>query len=236
MPEDEERHGPRPGASAPPAADRGARFRRSDTARLEALSDGVFAVALTILVLGLTDPPHRAGGLGDALAAQWPGYVGYVASFSYVGVIWLNHHQAFARIRHTDRSLAGWNLALVGVTSALAFPTSVVSDTLSESVTDDDAKVAVALYALVGGLMCAAWQRLYRFLMKRPDLMEPGVEPGYLRHGVLRSFAGLVAYAVAAVLGVFVTPLLALAVFLLAPVFYFLTTEGTPRRSTRPAG
>ncbi|MFE9252613.1 TMEM175 family protein [Streptomyces sp. NPDC007088] len=232
MPEDAQGHGPRAGAA--PVPDPGARFRRSDTARLEALSDGVFAVALTILVLDLTDPPHRDGGLGHALAAQWPGYVGYVASFSYVGVIWLNHHQAFARIRHVDRSLAGWNLALVGITSALAFPTSVVSDTLSESVTNEDAKVAVALYALVAGLMCAAWQHLYRFLSKRPDLMEPGVEPGYLRHGVLRSFAGLVAYAVAALLGVFVAPLLALAVFLLAPVFYFLTTEGMPRRGTRP--
>jgi uncharacterized membrane protein len=221
-----------PGPGAHAERDPSARFRRSDTARLEAISDGVFAVALTLLVLELTDPPHREGGLAHALLHQWPAYVGYLASFSYVGVIWLNHHQAFARIRSVDRALSGWNLALVGITSALAFPTSVVSETLSESVTSDDARTAVVLYALVAALMCTAWLVLYRFLIGRPDLMEPHVEPGYLRHGVTRSAVGVVAYALAGVLGVFVTPLVALGIFVLLPVFYFLTTEGMPRKST----
>ncbi|MDT0414831.1 TMEM175 family protein [Streptomyces sp. DSM 41982] len=222
--------GDSPGPGAHAERDPSARFRRSDTSRLEAISDGVFAVALTLLVLELNDPPHRNGGLPRALLHQWPAYVGYVASFSYVGVIWLNHHQAFARIRSVDRALSGWNLALVGITSALAFPTSVVSETLSESATGRDARTAVALYAFVAALMCTAWLVLYRFLLGRPGLMEPHVEPGYLRHGVTRSAVGVVAYVLAGLLGVFVTPLVALGVFVVLPVFYFLTTEGMPKR------
>jgi uncharacterized membrane protein len=74
-------------------------------------------------------------------------YLGYVASFSYIAVIWLNHHQAFVRIRTMDRGLHAANLFLLLTTSALAFPTVVVAKALKADVSGTDARIAVALYA-----------------------------------------------------------------------------------------
>ncbi|MEU1367702.1 TMEM175 family protein [Streptomyces sp. NPDC005803] len=213
----------------PHTARTAARFRRSDTARLEAFSDGVFAVAATILVLEIQDPAHHKGGLARALLEQWPSYVGYLASFAYVAVIWLNHHQAFARIRSVDRGLQGANLLLLFTTAALAFPTGVLSDALQESAHGADARTAVLTYALVAAAMCASWLLLYTYLRHHPSLLDPAVEASYVRHGQLRSAAGVAAYTLAGLLGWLATPPVALAVFAALPIFYFATSEGLPR-------
>ncbi|MBF9066455.1 TMEM175 family protein [Streptacidiphilus fuscans] len=208
------------------------RFTRSETARAEAFSDGVFAIAVTILVLGLANPAHRPGGLGRALLLQWPSYLGYLASFSYVAVIWLNHHQAFVRIRAMDRGLHAANLLLLLTTAALAFPTAVVSAALQSSLSGSDARVAVALYAGIAAAMCGSWIVLYSHLHRHPELLDPAVEPTYVTHGRLRSWAGAVAYLLAGVAGVVVSPAIALLVFVTLPIFYFVTSEGLPNRSS----
>ncbi|GAA3909841.1 MULTISPECIES: TMEM175 family protein [Streptomyces] len=209
------------------------RFSRSETARAETFSDGVFAIAVTILVLGITTPPHRFGGLGHALARQWPAYVGYAASFSYIATIWLNHHQAFRRIRLMDRGLHATNLFMLFLAGALAFPTSVLADALQADVSSSDARVAVGLYAVVAAAMCLSWLLLYFRLHLHPELLEPGVEPTYVRQGMLFSGIGIVVYAAFGALGVLVTPLISLAAFALVPAFYVLTSEGmTVARAT----
>ena len=72
--------------------------------RLEAFSDGVFAIAITLLVLEL-DVPHPAdGGLAHALAEQWPAYAAYVVSFLTIGIIWINHHAVMANLVAVDRT------------------------------------------------------------------------------------------------------------------------------------
>jgi uncharacterized membrane protein len=205
------------------------RFTRGDTARTEAFSDGVFAIAVTLLVLGLTDPPHRPGRLAHALLEQWPAYLGYAASFLYIAVIWLNHHQAFARIRTIDRGLHAANLLVLATTAALAFPTGVLSDALREDVTGSDARTAVVLYALIAAAMCASWTLLYLHLHRHPRHLDPHAEPDYVRHGVLRSAAGVLAYALAGCVGYFAGTVAGLAVFALAPVFYLMTSEGFRR-------
>lgn len=205
------------------------RFYRSETARAEAFSDGVFAIAATILVLGLATPPHPSGGLGHALLHQWPAYLGYLASFSYIAVIWFNHHQAFVRIRVMDRGLHAANLFLLFMTAALAFPTEAVADALQTDVAGSDARVAVALYAAVSAVLCLSWVALYLRLRHCPALLEKTVEPAYVRHGVIRSWLGALVYCLVGILGVLVTPLIALAAFVLLPGFYFLTSEGLPR-------
>ncbi|WP_181009078.1 MULTISPECIES: DUF1211 domain-containing protein [unclassified Streptomyces] len=148
-------------------------------------------------------------------------------------MIWLNH-QAFARVRRVDRGLHAANLALLGVTAALAFPTGVVSHALQEDPTGRDARTAVALYAL----MCCCWLALYGQLRRRPQLLERGVDPAYVRHGRLRSAIGVAAYAAAGVVGYAVTPVAGLAVFVVVPAFYFLTSEGFRHAApaSRPAG
>lgn len=204
------------------------RFSRSDTARAEAFSDGVFAIAVTLLMLDLTTPAHRPGGLAHALLEQWPAYLGYLASFAYVAVIWLNHHRAFMRIRSMDRGLQAANLVLLFTTAALPFPTAVASAALREDAAGPDARAAVALYAAVAAAMCLSWVVLCHYLRRRPELQAAGIEPNYLRDGSLRSWIGVCAYLVVGAAGVATNPLIALGFFIALPVFYFVTSEGFP--------
>ena len=98
-----------------------------ESARLEAFSDGVFAIAITLLVLELKVPPFDAA-LGPALLERWPSYVAFVLSFAMIGIMWLNHHRLFAYIRRVDHMLVVINgMLLLGVTF-LPFPTAVVAE------------------------------------------------------------------------------------------------------------
>ncbi|MFE9100986.1 TMEM175 family protein [Actinomadura geliboluensis] len=212
----------------------GARFVRTDTGRVEAFSDAVIAIAITILALDMRTPEHAPGQLRQALLHQWPVYLGYVISFGYIGVIWLNHHQAFTRIRTVDRGLHSANLFLLLTTAALAFPTAVLSEAMQEDVDGTDARTAVALYAVIAAAMCGSWVWIYAHLGRHPDLLNARVEPHYLRHGQFRSVAGIVGYLLGGVLGWLVVPTIALGVFLLLPVFYFVTSEGLRTPSGMP--
>lgn len=94
------------------------------TGRTEAFSDGVFAIVITLLVLDLANPHYRPGGLGAALAEQWPSYLAFGFSFVYVGVIWLNHHALFRRISRLDLGLNWINLGVLLGAVIIPFPPS----------------------------------------------------------------------------------------------------------------
>lgn len=213
------------GANTP--AERG--FRATDTGRVEAFSDAVLAIAITILALEMTSPAHPPGQLLPALLHQWPVYLGYLTSFAYLGVIWLNHHQAFTRIRTVDRGLHAANLALLFTSAALPFPTGVLAEALQENLLSADARTAVALYALIAAAMCASWVWIYLHLARHQSVLADWRESHYVRHGILRSATGLATYVLAGLLGYLVAPPIALLAFLLLPVFYFLSSEGLPR-------
>src|SRR2546423_5191916 len=96
------------------------------TARVEAFSDGVFAIAITLLVLGLR--PLGAGrGLARDLAQQWPSYAAYVVSFGTIGIIWMNHSTLFGHLRRLDRPLVVANLLLLMVVAFIPFPTEFLA-------------------------------------------------------------------------------------------------------------
>jgi uncharacterized membrane protein len=120
-------------------------MRMADTARLEAFSDGVFAIAITLLVLEIRVPAAAevagAGGLWAALAHRWPSYVGYVLSFLVIGIMWANHHALFAYIRRVDRRFIFANLLLLMGVGFLPFPTAVLAEHLAEAVTRRSAAV-----------------------------------------------------------------------------------------------
>lgn len=203
--------------------------RLAVTGRTEAFSDGVFAIVITLLILDVRAPASDPSGLLGDLLAQWPAYLGYLTSFLYVGVIWLNHHALFNRIQRIDKGLNLTNLALLLTTAFLPFPTSVLA-TATQDGDPRNISVAVALYALVAGLMCASWLLIFSYLSRHSDLLT-GVDAAFFRRERVRAWTGILGYTAAGVLG-FVAPVAAPLMLLLAlPAFYFITSHGLTRKT-----
>lgn len=198
---------------------------RRDTSRVEAFSDGVYAVAITLLVLNLVVPPHPPGGLFRELVNLWPAYVSYLASFLFVGVSWVNHHGAFKRIREVDAGLLWVNLVLLLTVVPVPFPTAVLANALRDG-NAADSKTAVALYGLTIALHAFGWLCFLQYLSRRTKLLRRTSDGTFIRIDVRRAPFGIVAYGAAAVVGYFVNPLIALGVFAVFPIFYGVTAEG----------
>ncbi|MGW4464978.1 TMEM175 family protein [Micromonospora sp. NPDC004704] len=198
---------------------------RSDTTRAEGFSDGVLAIIITLLVLDLRVPQVESGHLLSGLLAQWPAYGAYFASYVYVAVVWLNHKATFNRIRTADRGLHWANLFVLFTTALLPFPTAVVSHALQEH-NQQDQRVAVAFYALVGALVCASWLVFFHYLTRHRELLEDGVHDRLYPAERLRALIGIILYVIAGLLGYLVAPIAGLGIFLLLPVFYGVTSAG----------
>ena len=204
----------------------------TDTGRVEAFSDGVFAIVITLLVLDLHVPQHPRGQLLAALAQQWPAYLGYLASYMYVAVIWLNHHQAFKRIDRVDKGLQLANLTVLFTTALIPFPTAVLAQTFIEGIQSVDARTAVALYAGIAAVMCASWLLLYLAVADQ-RLVEGHPERHAFSRDRGRALIGMAAYTIAGVVGALAVPAIALGIFLLLPLFYAVTSEGLMRPRAR---
>src|SRR5499433_1589612 len=103
---------------------------QTETARVEAFSDGVFAIAITLLILEIKVPGAEQGRLAAALLRQWPSYVAFLLSFAYIGVMWMNHHRMFTHIRRSNDVLLLLNLCLLLGVTAVPFPTAVLAASL----------------------------------------------------------------------------------------------------------
>ena len=118
----------------------------NETARIEAFSDGVFAIAITLLILEIQVPPQTPhGGLRAAVANLWPSYLAFVASFMTIGVMWLNHHRLFTLINKNDDGLIAFNLLLLLGITWLPFPTALLAEHLQGPHTDQ--QTAALVYA-----------------------------------------------------------------------------------------
>jgi len=200
-------------------------IRLSDTDRLEAFSDGVLSITITLLVIDIVRPGYESGHLLEKLQAQWPNYIAFLASFFYVGIIWLNHRAVFSRVRYCNRSLHLANLLLLLTSALIPFPTAVLSTALQHG-SPADATVAVVLYATVGCLMCLSWLFLFHVLSLNPHLLEPHVEPTFFPQERHRALIGVALYILGGVTGWALSPMLALMCFLALPIFYAITSEG----------
>ena len=117
---------------------------RWETNRVEAFSDGVFAIAITLLVLEIKVAPSDFEHLGRALVDEWPAYLAYVTSFLTVGSVWIAHHDLFTRLRFIDPVMLRLNLLLLMAAAFLPFPTAVLAQSFHAS--DQAERVAVVFY------------------------------------------------------------------------------------------
>lgn len=158
----------RTGATAPE------RVGLSETARLETFSDGVFAIAITLLVLEIRVPPsHGALPLGVALRALWPSYLGYAISFITIGIMWVNHHSMFRHIRRADRSFLLLNVLFLLVLAFIPFPTAVLAEHLT---TANGGRTAALLFGSTYVGMALAFNLVWRYGAGRAHLLAPDVD------------------------------------------------------------
>ncbi|MGI5211912.1 TMEM175 family protein [Plantactinospora sp. CA-290183] len=198
----------------------------SETDRVKAFSDGVFAIVITLLVLELRVPEHEPGGLLHGLLQEWPAYLAFVVSFVYVGVIWLNHHALLRLVAGMTLALNWINLAVLLGAVIVPFSTSVLAAALAPGSDDRDRRVAVVLYAVAAALMSAPWMVLFGYLRRRPELLSPGVTRRYIRSQAFRPLTGLLLYGLSGLLGWFVNPVVGLVGIIVMICYHALTSEG----------
>ena len=201
------------------------------TTRLEAFSDGVFAIAITLLVLEIRLPPEteieHLGGLAAALLGLWPSYAGYAISFATVGIMWANHHEVIRLMARVDHGLMVWNLLLLMAISFTPFPTAVMAEHLPHP--GWDRNVAVAFYCGSFTLTAVFYNLLWRHAAKGRRLIHAHVSDERVRSITRAYIPGTFIYALATATATVSVPA-ALALVAGLALFYILPRRGALTR------
>lgn len=191
----------------------------SETDRLETFSDGVFAIAITLLVLEIKVPhAGQERGLVRSLVLLWPSYVGYVISFATLGIMWANHHAMFTYIRRTDRYFLIIHVLFLMFISFLPFPTAVLAEHLPYA---DTRRAAVAFYSATLVVIALAYNAVWWYAAARRRLLDPRADPVGVRTISRRYALGPISYGVSFVLA-FVNVWASLAMHGVLALFYLL--------------
>jgi uncharacterized membrane protein len=194
--------------------------------RIEAFSDGVFAIAATLLVLEIHVPePGAEGGLGHALLDEWPAYASYVVSFAVIGIIWVNHHSVFDHLRHVDRTLLFLNLLLLLWVALLPFPTNLLATYMHEGGADE--RIAGVVYTGTMALMGLSFGALWRYAVRR-GLLGDGLSDEEIRTRTRNFTIGGPIYLVAMLVALVSAPV-SLAINAALAVFYAVPGLGQMR-------
>ena len=192
-----------------------------ETQRLEAFSDGVFAIAITLLVLEIRLPSGEAeGGLLVQLSSLWPTYLAYVVSFITIGIMWANHEALMKDIKRADRPFVLLNLLLLMVITFLNFPTVIMAEYLQTP----DANIAAMFYS--GTLLAIAllYHAIWGYVVAHDDLFSAKVDRAFLQKVTRQYRYGPFTY-VAAVVIAFFSPVLSLLICLGLAVYFALTGQ-----------
>lgn len=187
-----------------------------DRGRLEAFSDGVFAVAITLLALNLAVAGPGHGPLLQQLGQHWPSFVAYLISFFTIGIIWVNHHVVVKNIAIV------LNLLLLLFVVAIPFATATMAEYLTSG--DRDAHVAMVLYALVFEGMALSFAAIFGWTLQEGRTHRPVPQEARPAAWVWFSIGALVYLLATGV--AFVSAPAALVIIGLAAVYYIF--ERTP--------
>jgi len=194
--------------------------------RVEAFSDGVFAIAITLLVLTIGQPSNYAD-LAHQLAERWPSFAAYAVSFSLIGVMWLNHHAIFAQFSRVDRGVAYLNLALLMTVVFIPYPTGVFGEALRRG---EGMKAAAVAYSIAMVLNAYTWGALWLYASTRRRLLVPTFPESERAMATVLFTIGVAAYTLA--LGIaFINAYACLAFQGLMAVYYAL--DPLSRRAAR---
>jgi len=189
-----------------------------DSRRAESFSDGVFAVAITILVFNLLPIASSSAHSLSAttLLHDWPAYLAYVVSFLTIGIMWLNHHTMLSAVSRVDRPVLVLNLLLLMGVVAIPFPTALVADHLNDG---DAGKVATVTYGLVMIAIAIGYALLWMYLAAHQQELGARRRVRRPRLSTVRFTAGNAGY-ISGTLIALVAPVAALIIFGLLAVYY----------------
>src|SRR5438874_12105147 len=207
-------------------------MEEKETGRLEAFSDGVFAVAITLLVLNIKIPgvDVPASQLPDdtqlwsMLLNEWPMLAAYTTSFATIGVMWLNHHRLYTHIKRTNTILMLLNLLLLLIIVFIPVPTALVAEYLVRP----DLHAAALLYSGTMVILAVCFNLLWGYASYHNRLLGKNVDTRAVRAISRQYWFGPLPYLVALILALFNTPASLILNFLLALFF------AIPPRLPRP--
>lgn len=200
---------------------------RLRTSRMEAFSDGVLAIAITLLVLEIAVPSGSEEDLLGAVVDQWPSYLAYLVSFSTIGAVWLEHTVITEYLDHATSALVRLNLLLLLLVAFLPFPTRLLGEYVGA---EDAARVAVTIYGLNLLLVSVVVSALWRYAV-REGLIRSDVADTDVRMLTRRLTPGLAGYLAMLVTGWFL-PVLAVFGYLVIAVYIVLPLGALRRRKT----
>ncbi len=194
-----------------------------ETGRVEAFSDGVFAVAITLLVLNIhglsnpSNPPPDFGlsSLSTILAGQWPIYLAFATSFATVGIMWINHHRLFTHIKRVDTNLLALNLLLLLIIVFIPFPTSLLASYINRP----EDHLAALLYSATCILMAISFNLLWRYASYKNRLLDKDADQEAVRAITNQYRFGPLFYVITLVLAFIYVPASVVLTLLLALFF-----------------
>ena len=207
-----------------------ARADHRGTSRLEAFSDGVFAIATTLLVLDIKVPEvagaDGTGALGAALVDQWPRYASYVLSFVTIGIVWANHHRMFTLIGRTNHTFLILNVLYLMLVGVFPFPTALLSRYIGEVDYPNKQQLVILVYTGLSVLVSFMYGAVLFYAAGRGNLLKKGANPAFVGRMKRRSLVGLGVFTTVFALG-FLNVYLSLGLLCCVMVFYLLPAEWT---------
>lgn len=204
--------------------------QNGDTGRIETFSDGVFAIAITLLIIEI-GVPHADGteSLFEKLVDLWPSYLGYAISFLVIGTVWANHHNRFRLISRSDHVLLFVNILFLMCVAFIPFPTALLAEYIRE---EEHRITAVAVYSGTLAVTSVFFTLLWLYAAGNYRLIDRSVDPSLLRAMTRRFVLGMLLYVLAFALA-FVSAAASLTLIVILALIFVLPEPDSSRRSAR---